>query len=117
MLLVLKREHFKGVSVRLLMAGQFERELEKRAWKRAPWLEQLIRCDVLAFDDFDKLNLTKEQERVFFSLMDARMNQKLPVLLTHNSTASELEYRFRCGESLVRRIRDFCESIHFPTIT
>jgi hypothetical protein len=114
MLLILRREHMAGASFRLFMAGQFEAQMERRNFKRAPWLQALQGYDLIAFDDFDKLNLTKEMERSFFALLDARMNQCKPVLLTHNSTASQLEYRFRCGEPLVRRIRDFCKSIHFP---
>lgn len=112
--LILKREHFGGLSIRVFTAGQFERELERRAYKRAPFIAALCRVDLLAFDDFDKMNLTREMEKTFFALMDRRMAEKRPVLLTHNSTAPELEYKFRYGEPLVRRIRDFCQSVHFP---
>lgn len=115
MFLVLKREHFAWAKVRVFTAGEFERNLEWKAWRRASWVDSLIRCDVLAFDDFDKMTLTKDGERVFFGILDRRMAEKRPVLLTHNSTAATLEYRFRyCGEAMVRRIRDFCESVHFP---
>lgn len=112
--LILRREHFGGLSVKVFTAGQFERELERRAYKRAPFIAALCRVDLLAFDDFDKMNLTREMEKSFFAILDRRMADKRPVLLTHNSTASELEYRFRYGEPMVRRIRDFCHSVHFP---
>lgn len=114
--LVLQREHAEGAQIQVFTSGQFERQLEARAWKRAPWVEKLIQCDVLAFDDMDKMNLSREGEKVFFAILDGRMCNGRPVLLTHNSTAAILEYRFHFGEPMVRRIRDFCQSIHFPKL-
>jgi hypothetical protein len=114
--LILQRAHFAGVTIKVYTSGEFERDLERRSFKRAPLVTHLCSVDLLAFDDFDKLNLTREMEKVFFAIVDRRMADAKPVLLTHNSTAPELEYRFRFGEPLVRRIRDFCESVHFPKL-
>lgn len=114
MLLVLKRQFMSGKSVYLLLAGKFEEQLEKRAWKRAPWIEGLCRVDVLAFDDLDKCApMSRDYEKVLFSILDRRMASKKPVLLTHNSTAQVLEYKFKNGEAMVRRIRDFTKSVYF----
>jgi hypothetical protein len=51
-------------------------------------------------------------EKDLFSVLTNRMGRK-PVLLTGNSTAKTIEWRFRLGEPMVRRIRDHCRSIHF----
>ena len=54
-----------------------------------------------------------DHEKVLFSILDRRMANAKPVLLTHNSTAAQLEYKFRHGEAMVRRIRDFTRSVYF----
>ena len=115
--LLLKRAYVAGASVRFFLSGQFEGELEKRAWKRAAWLDRVCLCDVLAFDDLDKCApLSGDHEKVLFSILDRRMANAKPVLLTHNSTAAQLEYNFRHGEAMVRRIRDFTRSVYFKRV-
>jgi len=115
MFLVLRELHFAGHSIRVFSPGAFCAELESREFKRGPWIKDLNAVDYLAFDDMDKLNLTKEQELVFFGVVDSRMSQKKPCLFTHNSSAEELQYRFKNGRAMVRRIRQFTRSIHFPS--
>lgn len=115
--LVLKALHFAGRKVLVFAPGRFEIELGTRDFKRSRWIMTLCDYPFLAFDDFDKLNLTKEQELVLFQIIDYRMANRLPLLLTHNSTADALEYKFRQGVAMVRRIREFTHSIHFPEKT
>lgn len=103
-----------GMAVKVFGPGEFGVELAARDFARHSWLKTLFAMDVIAFDDMDKMNLSKEQELVFFGLLDKRMTQKKPCMFTHNSTAEELEYRFRNGKAMVRRIRQFAKSIHFP---
>jgi hypothetical protein len=115
LLLVLHKAHFAGKFVRFIEAGRFAFLCEQHAYRTGHLARFLARVDVLAFDDMDKMTLTKHQEKVFFSIIDQRMSRKRPTLFTHNSTARELEYHFRtCGEALTRRLRQFCQSIHFP---
>ena len=72
---------------------------------------------MLAFDDLDKCApLSGDHEKVLFSILDRRMANAKPVLLTHNSTAAQLEYNFRHGEAMVRRIRDFTRSVYFKRV-
>jgi len=104
--------HKQGLTIVALAPGDFEAECARRHFQRHPWLRKLSTVDILFIDDFDKMNLTKEMEKSLFQVLNYRMGRK-PVLLTHNSTAGEIEYGFRLGKSLVRRIRDTCLSVHF----
>lgn len=114
MLLVVHAALNLGKTVKLFEAGQFAEACEAAAWSSSTLSRALIAVDILAFDDMDKLALTRHQEMLFFGVIDRRMTRRRPTLFTHNSSAQELEYRFRCGESLVRRLRQFYLSIHFP---
>lgn len=112
--LIVNRLHFAGRRCKVFSPADFVSELEARSFHRAEWIRQLARVDVLGFDDMDKLSLTRPQEKLFFALLDKRMTHRRPCLFTHNSTAAELEYTFKTGAPLVRRIRQFTKSIHFP---
>lgn len=112
--LVIERFYRRGKSCRVFSPADFMAELERRAYHRSEWVQQLARLDVVAFDDIDKLCLTKPQEAILFAVLDKRMTKRRPCLFTHNSNAAQLEYKFKTGgASLVRRIRDFTHSIHF----
>jgi DNA replication protein DnaC len=112
--LIVNRLHFSGRRCKVFSPADFMQELEARNYHRAEWIRQLAKVDVVGFDDMDKLALTRPQEKIFFALLDKRMTTKRPCLFTHNSTAEELEYNFKTGAALVRRIRQFTRSIHFP---
>jgi len=111
--LILKREHFNGRSIIIFGPGDFNSECERRAYHRAEWVRRLQSVDLLAFDDFDKMSLTADQEKTFFGIIDRRVSNKKPCLFTHNSNGDALKYKFRLGEPLVRRMREFCKHIHF----
>lgn len=115
MYLLLQAQHLRGRKVVVFGPSEFAVELGKRDFKRARWLEGLCKADFLGFDDMDKMTLTRDYEMVFFGLLDKRMAWNKPCIFTHNSTAASLEYQFRSGKSLVRRIRQFTESIYFPS--
>lgn len=112
--LILRQSINDGRSALAFSPADFCNELSERSFKRAPWVRRLCAVNVLAFDDVDKLNLTREQELCFFGILDKRMANERPCLFTHNSSAAELEYQFRNGKAMVRRIRQFTQSFHFP---
>lgn len=114
MLLVLRHCLERGLAVKFFEPGAFAEACEASAYSCGALSRALISVRVLAFDDMDKLSLTRHQEMVFFGIIDRRMARRLPTLFTHNSTAEAIQYQFRCGESLVRRLRQFCVAIHFP---
>lgn len=110
--LIVRRELMAGRSVIALGPGDFRRECEARSFKRGAWLKRLAEVDLLYIDDVDKMNLTREMEKDLFAVLNDRMGHK-PLLITGNSHGEELKLQFKCGEALVRRIRDFCYSLHF----
>lgn len=114
MYLILRTAHNNGKSMAIFSPNKFVAELEARAYHRAVWINNLAKLDLVAFDDMDKLCLTVPMEKMFFGLLDQRMRNKRPCLFTHNSGAEDLQFKFKMGDALVRRIRDFTKSIHFP---
>ena len=113
--LILHREIHAGKKAIVFGPGDFSVNIEKQAYHRAEWIQALMKVDFLGFDDMDKMSLTGDHESVFFAILDKRMSNRLPCLFTHNSTANDLEYKFRNGKAMVRRIRQFTQSIHYPS--
>lgn len=113
--LILRERIMHGAKAIVLGPGEFTVELGKRLYSaKAEWIHKLSRVDLLAFDDMDKMSLNRDQEAALFGILDKRMAYQLPCLFTHNSTASQLEYKFKNGAAMVRRIRHFTRSIYFP---
>lgn len=112
--LILMRMFDAGHTIVALGPGDFKKLCRSRNYAREAMLERLSKADILFIDDVDKMNLTAEMEKDLFSVLTNRMG-RLPVLLTGNSTAKSIEYQFRLGEPMVRRIRDHCRSIHFDS--
>ena len=110
--LIVEREVHAGRGVIALGPGGFREGCEARNYRRTPWLKILSNVDLLVIDDLDKMNLTREMEKDFFAVMNNRMGRK-PTITTGNTSGNELKLQFKHGEALVRRIRDFCTSIHF----
>ena len=110
--LILKAMHSVGHTIIAMGPGDFKKLCRARNHGREAMLEKLSKVDLLFIDDMDKMNLTAEMEKDLFSVLTNRMGRR-PVMLTGNSTAKSIEYQFRLGEPMVRRIRDHCRSIHF----
>jgi DNA replication protein DnaC len=112
--LVMRKLHFAGKSWRVFTPADFMYEMESRVYTRSKLVRQVASLSVIGFDDVDKLPLTGPQEKVLFAILDSRMSSNAPCLFTHNSTAGELEATFKTGKALIRRIRQFTKSLHFP---
>lgn len=110
---ILQRIVWSGTQVRVFRPGEFGQECENRNYKRAPWLKFLKNVPVLAFDDVDKLTLTKDKSDDLFSVLDYRMTHHLPTMFTGNCNGDQLKLKMRNGEALVRRMRESCKSIYF----
>jgi len=110
--LILEREHFKGRRVLAFGPGEFDAFYEAID-KKAEWIRQISRADLILFDDIDKYGMTYHAEKAFFALIDMRNRFHRPNLFTGNSDGEKLSLKFREGEAMVRRIRNFAKSIHF----
>jgi DNA replication protein DnaC len=79
------------------------------------WVHGLIAVDILLLDDVFKNKLTDSFEGVIFTLVDQRIQNQRPTILTSNDTGQTLTTRMTLdrGEPLLRRLREYCVTIHF----
>lgn len=112
--LILEREHVNGRRVIAFGPGEFAAAMAEHGFNASKWvLSVLFAYDLILFDDIDKLSLTVPGEKALFSLLDKRARYHRPVIYTGNANGEMLKTQFKSGEALVRRIRDFSQSIHF----
>lgn len=124
MLLLLKREFDNGRTFRVFGPADFNLAVEKAGFHPGAFIQSCRNADLLAFDDIGKVRMSPVIEGHFFGILEHRTANGKPIILTHNfpSEAAQksrglngdtLESKFRNGQSLVRRIRDFCYHIEF----
>jgi DNA replication protein DnaC len=73
---------------------------------------------LIYFDDLGKLKLTERAEAELFGLIERRCANGCPIIATTNDTGETLSSRMtdNRGEAMVRRLREFCETIRFTKI-
>ena len=113
---LLKREHFKGISVYGLTCTEFARfageQWHSESKQRALAEEALERCrrvKLLMLDDLGKQKMTERAELELFDLLEHRSQNLMPTIITTNTTNPQLlamlsEDR---GSAILRRIKDF----------
>lgn len=77
---------------------------------------KLINIPILCIDDFGKERLTPRIESELFDIIRERTDELKPILFTSNFDGEKLIARFNdpyTAEPLIRRVREFCEGIHF----
>lgn len=116
--MVIKQCHFAGLHIECLnsMAGlKYASLFSGSASDVEQWVGKLINADLLFMDDIFKIKLTDSFESVIFSLVDQRTENGRPIILTANDTGESLTARMSPdrGEPLVRRLREFCDTITF----
>lgn len=116
--LILKREYDTERKFRVLdsMAGlQYASKYSDSAVAVEEWMDDLIATDLLFMDDIFKNKLTDSFEGVIFTLIDQRIQQMRPIILTSNDTGDSLASRMTQdrAEPLIRRIREHSLSIAF----
>jgi len=79
------------------------------------WIDGFIKCDLLFMDDIFKNKLTDSFEGVIFTLLDQRIQQMKPTIITSNDTGKTLTSRMTedRGEPLIRRLREHSRMIMF----
>lgn len=115
---LLKREFSKGRTISVLDHSSAFRYAER--FNESPaavnhWMEHKCNVDILALDDIFKARLTDSFEQAIFTIISQRTERGRPVLLTTNDTGESLVDRMSAdrGPALVRRLREYCESISF----
>jgi DNA replication protein DnaC len=100
-----------------LTAGQFDRQCRDAGgnFTLTKWFDNLARSDVFFLDDLGKASWTPATEATWFDLVDERTREHRPILVTTNDTGQSLAARMseNRAEPLVRRLRDYCQSIEF----
>jgi DNA replication protein DnaC len=79
------------------------------------WLDRLVNVGVLFLDDPFKVPATDCMQSSLFSVVDERTSNGLPILTTMNDSSATLSARLSAdrSEPLVRRLRDYCDTILF----
>jgi len=83
------------------------------------FLERIVSTDILLLDDLAKMGFTETQVRAIYGVIEERMANRKPTLITCNSTGKDLlnrlppTWRGEDGESLLARVRESSENIQF----
>lgn len=105
-----------GINCRLLRASNFAKIVRAQYSKASEnearrEMRELETVRVLILDDIGKQATTEGIEEAVFELVEERITNKRPMIVTANATGKELEAMMSSdrGRPLVRRLREFCE--------
>ncbi len=109
--IMLKRLHAEGKRVRAMTATDFALGVQEQGGKHKlpEWLKDLCSVSVLLLDDLGKEKLSESVVAQLFHVLDKRMAEELPVLITTNYKGQHFIERFgEYGEPLYRRLKEAC---------
>jgi hypothetical protein len=109
--ILLKRLHSEGKRVRAMTATDFALGVQEQGGKHKlpEWLKDLCGVSVLLLDDLGKEKLSESVVAQLFHVLDKRMADELPVLITTNYKGQHFIERFgEYGEPLYRRLKEAC---------
>lgn len=117
---ILKREFMSGRSVAVMdctSGYDYSAKFALSAAEAARWVEHRMTVDLLLFDDVLKVKLTDSVEQALFAIVNSRTERGLPILCTTNDTGETLAARMTedRGPALLRRLREFSQSISFTS--
>lgn len=112
--ILLKRLYDEGVRIRLFLAGQFHSQLTeaKRSTNYTGWINELVKAPVVAIDDLFAEKLTATTQAGLFEVVEQRMANKKPILITTQVRRSDAITQFddpRRGSALLNRLRESCD--------
>jgi DNA replication protein DnaC len=114
-LCILLRKLFNdGVKFKLFLAGQFHAQLTeaKRSTNYSAWIRDMVKVPVLAIDDLFAEKLTATTQAGLFEVIEQRMANKRPLLITTQVRRSDAITQFddpRRGSALLNRLRESCD--------
>lgn len=114
---LLRRLFEEGRSIRVLTASEFRRNYTAAAMANdaEEWVERLGQTDVLFLDDLGQTKMTEVSEEVLLDVLDLRTRNMKPTFFTTQYVGNDLLVQFnrpQCGQAVVRRLREFNDSIH-----
>lgn len=115
---LLKREFLQGRSIASLSADfgyEYASKFAISAADAAKWIERHTIVDLLLLDDVFKTRMTDSVEQALFVIINSRTERGLPIIVTANDTGDTLAARLSedRGVPLLRRLREFCDTISF----
>lgn len=115
--LLMERLHSEGLSVGIFHGNSFSHQCAVKFFESngERWIAELANRKVVFFDDLGKFKMTERVEAELFGLIEMRIANLLPVIVTTNMTGGELKGKMTSdrGEPLVRRLCEFCETVIF----
>lgn len=116
--LLLKREFLACKSLSVINAGSgysFAKSYSEGTDAASGWIRKHCNADILLMDDAVKVKLTEAYEGALFMIINYRNENCLPIIATLNDTGETLGERLSLdrGPALIRRIREFCDTIVF----
>ncbi len=115
--LLLKRLYLEGRSVEVFHGNRFGHECSRKFFDNQgeEWIRDIFVQDVVFFDDLGKFKMTERVEAELFSLIELRVSHLRPIIVTTNFVGESLESKLTSdrGHPLVRRLREFCDSVAF----
>jgi hypothetical protein len=94
---------------------RFSEEIER--WQARFEISKLTKMlstvDILAFDDVDKVKMSRSAGDKMFAVFSRRCDAGLPTLFTSNANGSGLESVLPHPKPFVARIREFCDAKYF----
>lgn len=118
--LLMQQEMKSGKSALFLDASisyDYTETFEKNAAQSSKWISLHASCDLLLLDDVFKGKMTDGLEQAIYSIISLRTENERPTILTLNDIGETLLSRMSPdrGPSLLRRLREFCETVSFTT--
>lgn len=114
---LMRRLWLEGRTITVLTAAQFDRQCRDAGgnFTLTEWFESLANVDVLFIDDLGKAQWTQGTEAQFFDLVDQRAREHRPMMITTNDDSTSLAAQLsdNRSEPLIRRLKEFCESVVF----
>ena len=115
--LLMKQLYLSGKSIKMFFGMDFAHECSKAfgEFTGEAWIDSFIKKDVLFFDDLGKFPLTERVEAELFGVIEHRLLNMRPIILTTNFVGDSLSGKMTPdrGAPLVRRLREFCGGIAF----
>ncbi len=115
---IAKREVLAGKSFKCVNAFELARYpsmLMADSAAAEAFASELVKIDLLMLDDVFKAKPTERIEELLFAVIDERGGWDRPCIVTLNDTGDTLTNRLSSdrGPALIRRLRDYCESLSF----
>jgi DNA replication protein DnaC len=117
---LLKREHFAGHKIIAFDQVSFAHKcvsafsaVETSGWEE--WIVSVQNAPIVFFDDLGKFRFSERVEMELSNIIEFRTSHLLPIIVTTNDDGDSLKARMseNRGEPVVRRLREFCDSIVF----